>query len=373
MPRDTAKKFIETMLEPTGITINGNQPWDIQVHNNELYSRFLQQGSLGLGESYMDKWWDCERLDMFFDRILRAKLDTKTKIPFRVFFTHALAKLINFQDKWGAKQGISHYNIGNSLFKAMLDKNMVYSCGYYKEANALDEAQIAKLDLICKKLQLKPGMRLLDIGCGWGGFARYAAEHYNVRVVGVTISEQQYEFAKHHCKNLDVDIRLQDYRDIQDGPFDRIASIGMFEHVGHLNYKEFMQTINRSLVNQGLFLLHSIGVDKTASLADEWIRKYIFPRGMLPSIMQTAAAAEPFFVMEDWQNFGIYYDKTLMAWYQNFVNNWHELKSQFDERFYRMWTYYLLSCAGGFRARGMQLWQIVFSKGGLDDGYMAPR
>lgn len=368
----SAKRFAESLLEPIGITINGNQPWDVQVHHEAVYSRVIAQGSLGLGESYMDGWWDCERLDMFFDRILRAKLDTKVKAPARVIATHLLSKIINFQNKRRAKVGVQHYNTGNLLFEKMLDKNLIYSCGYFKETTALEDAQIAKLELICQKLQLKPGMRLLDIGCGWGGLAKYAAERFGVEAVGVTISEQQHAFAVKRCKNLPIDIRLQDYRDLNE-TFDRVVSVGMFEHVGHLNYHEFMKTVSRTLTDQGLFLLHTIGLDQTSSLADEWIRKYIFPHGMLPSVSQIATAAEPFFVMEDWQNFGAYYDQTLMAWHQNFINHWDELKSDYDDRFYRMWTYYLLSCAGGFRARSMQLWQVVFSKGVYEGVYLAPR
>lgn len=366
------KQFAESLLEPIGITINGSQPWDVQVHHEAVYSRVIAQGSLGLGESYMDGWWDCERLDMFFDRILRAKLDTSIKAPIRVITTHFLAKLINFQNKHRAKIGVQHYNTGNLLFEKMLDKNLIYSCGYFKETTTLEDAQIAKLELICQKLQLKPGMRLLDIGCGWGGLLKYAAERFGVEAVGITISEQQHELAVKRCKNLPIDIRLQDYRDLNE-TFDRVVSVGMFEHVGHLNYHEFMKTVNHTLTDQGLFLLHTIGVDKTSSLADEWIRKYIFPHGMLPSISQIAAAAESFFVMEDWQNFGAYYDQTLMAWHQNFINHWDELKSEYDDRFYRMWTYYLLLCAGGFRARSMQLWQVVFSKGVYEGVYLAPR
>lgn len=371
-PMDINKAFFETLLEPCDITINGSQPWDIQVHNEALYSRVIKQGTLGLGESYMDGWWDCDRLDMLFDRALRLRLDQKIKLPLRVILTNALARIINFQNKTGAMRGVSHYNVGNDLFKIMLDQNMIYSCAYFKDTADLDEAQIAKLRLSCEKLELKPGMRLLDVGCGWGGMAKFAAENFGVSVVGVTISKEQYKLATERCKGLDVEIRLQDYRDITE-TFDRVVSIGMFEHVGHLNYSLFMKKISSCLDEKGLFLLHTIGVDQSASLADEWIRTYIFPHGMLPSVTQIASAAETHFIMEDLHNFGPYYDKTLMAWHKNFTSHWHQISDQYDERFYRMWNYYLLSCAGGFRARASQLWQIVFSKGGYTQVYHAPR
>ena len=375
MTKITAKTIIEKHLQSAGITVNGKNPWDIQVHREDFYLRVLQEGALGLGESYMDKWWDCEKLDVFFDRILSARLNQKVQgnAYFSFYFRKLLRRLINFQSKkWAKVVARKHYDLGNALFKAMLDPHMIYSCGYFKNASSLEEAQEAKLELLCQKLQLKPGLHLLDIGCGFGGLAKYAAEKYGVRVTGITISKKQYEFAKEFCKNLPIDIALKDYRNIH-GQFDRVVSVGMFEHVGHLNYLTFMQTIHQSLVENGLFLLHTIGINETSPDINEWTLKYIFPNGMLPSIEQIGKTAENLFVMEDWHNFGADYDPTLMAWYHNFVKNFETIQSQYDERFYRMWTYYLLSSAGNFRARESQVWQIVFSKGGIKGGYRAPR
>ena len=369
----TAKSIAQDLLGMAGVTINGSNPGDIQVHNEAFYARALKEGALGLGESYMDKWWDCSQLDVFFDKILRVNLDTKIKIPLHFYLKQILAKIINLQSKLRAKEvAHKHYDLGNDLFSVMLDERMIYSCGYWKDAQTLGNAQIAKLDLICQKLQLKPGLRLLDIGCGWGGLAKYAAENYGVSVVGVTISAQQHDYAQTACQGLPIDIRLLDYRDINE-TFDRIVSVGMFEHVGHMNYAIFMETVHRALKDDGLFLLHTIGVNETSSLANEWIIKYIFPNGMLPSIAQIAQCSEKLFIVEDWHNFGASYDDTLMAWYKNFVHHWDNLKAQYDERFYRMWTYYLLACAGSFRARSNQLWQVVFSKKGLVGGYLSPR
>lgn len=373
MENKAAEKIIRSMIGQTDITINGNKPWDIKIHHPNFYSRVIEQGSLGLGEAYMDKWWDCERLDFLFDRFLSANLDAKINIPWPHKMRALLAKFINYQTRRRSKEvAIKHYDLGNELFTAMLDSRMNYSCGYFKNAKTLDEAQLDKLELICQKLKLEPGMRLLDIGCGWGALAKYAAEKYKVSVVGITISKEQVEYAQQNCKDLPVTIRLQDYRDIKE-TFDRVVSIGMFEHVGHLNYLHFMQLVHRALVKDGIFVLHTIGGNQTLLFANEWIVKYIFPNGMLPSITQIGKTAEGLFVMEDWHNFSAYYDNTLMAWYENFCKHWPRLKNKYDERFYRMWSYYLLSCAGGFRARSIQLWQIVFSKSGVRGGYMAPR
>ena len=369
----TDKTFAQDLLRSADIIINGSRPWDIQIHNEAFYKRVLSHGSLGLGESYMDQWWDCERLDVFFEKVLSASLDQKIKIPFRVYLKHIFAYVINFQSKFFSKDvAKKHYDLGNLLFKNMLDSHMMYSCAYWKTAHTLEDAQQAKLELTCKKLFLKSGMHLLDIGCGWGGLAKYAAEHYGVKVTGITISQQQCDYAKNFCKGLPIDIRLQDYRDIHES-FDRIVSIGMFEHVGHKNYDAFMKVVNQNLKNNGLFLLHTIGTNFTTSFTDAWIIKYIFPHGMLPSISQIANISEQLFIMEDLHNFGADYDKTLMAWHDKFIKAWPDIQKQYDDRFFRMWTYYLLSCAGTFRARTNQLWQIVFSKNGIQGGYIRTR
>jgi len=367
------QKFLESLLEETGIVINGNNPWDIQVHNEDLYKRILREGSLGFGEAYMDGWWDTKDLDECFSRLLKANLDKKIMLNLTVLLNGCLAFVFNLQSKSRAFLiGEKHYDAGNDLYKAMLDKRMVYTCGYWENASTLDEAQEAKFDLVCKKIGLKKGQKILDIGCGWGSFAKYAAEKYGVSVVGITVSAEQVKLGKELCKGLPVDIRLQDYRDVNE-KFDHIVSLGMFEHVGYKNFKTYMKVVRRLLKNNGLFLLHTIGGNKSVVFADPWINKYIFPGGMLPSIKQISRAAEGLFVMEDWHNFGNDYDKTLMAWHKNFEENWSRIKSNYDERFYRMWRYYLLCCAGAFRARSNQLWQIVLSKGGVPGGYESIR
>lgn len=365
-------RIAEEMLSQAGITINGTQPQDIRVKNPEFFHRVLQEGSLGLGESYMDGWWECERLDVFFQKVLSAELDKKLPHHLKDTLRIAGARLFNLQSKKRAWiVGKEHYDLGNDLFSQMLDPLMQYSCGYWKDAKTLENAQLAKLDLICQKLKLKPGMRVLDIGCGWGGLAFYMAKHYGVGVVGVTISAEQQKMAQDRCEGLDVDIRLQDYRDLND-QFDRIVSVGMFEHVGPKNYNTYFEVADRNLKPEGIFLLHTIGSKITDHNVDPWINKYIFPNGCLPSVRHIADASESHFIVEDWHNFGADYDTTLMAWYERFLASWPDIADNYSERFKRMFTYYLNACAGAFRARDIQLWQVVFSRG-IEHGLRVPR
>lgn len=374
MEGNVAKNIIDQLLQPTGIKINGDQPWDVKINNEQVFSRIINDGVLGLGEAYMEKWWDCPALDEFFCRTVRADLEKKIKMKNWLLIKLLFAKFANFESKKTALVvGKQHYDLGNLLFENMLDHRMNYTCGYWKNATTLEEAQLAKLELVCQKLMLKPGMRVLDIGCGWGALAKHAAENYGVKVVGITISKEQMEYAQRNCAGLPIEIRFQDYRDVNEN-FDRIVSLGMFEHVGHLQHRTYFEIAHRCLADDGIFLLHCIGANTTYFRSNDWINKYIFPNGGLPSMFQISKATEGLFVMEDWHNFGADYDKTLMAWQKNFENNWEtKLKSHYDERFYRMWNYYLLSCAGDFRARDMQLWQIVLSKKGIIGGYQAPR
>ena len=368
------ESLAKEILSLAGIEVNGPNSWDIRINNNNFYKRAVTEAELGIGESYMDGWWDCEQLDEMIFRIIKERLDEKVKRKASILFKLLLARIINLQSKKRAFIiGERHYDLGNDLFRNMLDKRMNYSCAYWKNVNSLDEAQENKLELICKKLHLKAGMRVLDIGCGWSAFGKYAAEKYNVQTVGITVSKEQVELGKELCKGLPVEIRLQDYREVNE-KFDRIVSIGMFEHVGYKNYRTYFQVAYRSLKDNGLFLLHTIGEVKSVKSADAWTDKYIFPNGMLPSVAQLGKAVEGLFVIEDLHNLGADYDKTLMVWYKNFKESWNELKDRYSERFYRMWKYFLLSSAGAFRARTKnQLWQIVLSKNGAPGGYSAVR
>lgn len=360
------------MLEGTGITLGGTADHDIVIHNDAFYDRVLSGGTLAFGESYMDGWWDSKKLDEMITLMLQADLDKKIE-PWKMVIPVIKSYLLNYQNKTKAFEvGEKHYDIGNDLYKRMLDKRMVYTCGYWKNANNLDDAQEAKLDLICKKIGLKSGDHVLDIGCGWGSFAKFAAEKYGAKVTGVNNSKEQCVLANDQLKKFDIEIRVQDYREIT-GQYDHIVSIGMFEHVGVKNYRTYMEVAQRSLKDGGFFLLHTIGGNRSVNRTNPWIDKYIFPNSMLPSAKQISASIEGLFVMEDWHNFGADYDKTLMAWHENFIQHWDEIKDQYNERFKRMWVFYLLTCAASFRSRKNQLWQIVLSKDGVPGGYTSIR
>lgn len=362
------------LLAPAGVEIDGANPWDMQVHNSDVYDRIMSQRSLGLGESYMDGWWDCAALDEFFYRILKVDIQA-IAIPTLTQIAQSLLALMRNRQTLRRADVVAkkHYDLDNELFTLMLDETLAYSCGYWCNAATLHEAQLAKLELICQKLQLQPGMKLLDIGCGWGSLASYAAQHYGVSVDGITLSKEQQSYAQQRCLGLPVTISLKDYREV-NGEYDRIVSVGMFEHVGRKNYKKFMQVHDRLLRNDGLVLLHTIGENVSTSTFDPWINKYIFPNGELPSLQQITAAAERLFVVEDIHNFGPDYYKTLNAWDENFCRHWQRIEAKYDQRFYRMWRYYLNSCAAAFRVRSLQLWQIVLSKpGAREQAYITAR
>ena len=363
------------LLSTAGITVGGHRPWDMQVHHPATFDRILTRGSLGLGESYMDGWWDCKAVDEFIARVLRARLDEQVGRAGWIWAS-LKARLTNLQSEHRVWQvGEVHYDLGNDLYEAMLDPSMAYSCGYWAQATDLEGAQEAKLDLICQKLQLRPGMTLLDIGCGWGSLMLFAAQHYGVRCVGLTISKEQARSGAHKAGTLPVRFELADYRqfNLQGAQrFDRVASVGMFEHVGHKNYRSYFDMVHRSLGADGLFLLHTIGKNQAGAAIDPWIERYIFPNGVLPSASEIGLFSEHDFVLEDWHSLGADYDRTLMAWHQRFEAAWPQLQAKYGERFYRMWRYYLLCCAGTFRARDNQLWQVVLSPRGVAGGYRRP-
>jgi len=372
MGENGLRKRIEQMLDQADVALDGNRPWDIKVNNERLFRRVMVQGSLGFGEAYMEGWWEADAIDQLISRLLRARLDKKFK-SIVIYLAALKARFMNCQSLHRAYQvGEQHYNVGNDLYGKMLDKRMIYSCAYWKNATTLDQAQEHKLDLTCRKLHLERGQKVLDIGCGWGGTARFMAERYGVDVVGITISTAQAELAKETCAGLPVEIRVQDYR-LLEGRFDRIVSIGMFEHVGYKNYRTYFDKVAELLSDDGIFLLHTIGGNTPSQRTDPWMDRYIFPNGMLPSAQQISEAFEGYMVLEDWHSFGLDYDRTLMAWYENFQNSWAELSQVYSETFRRMWEYYLLACAGAFRARENQLWQIVLSKHGLHGNFSFPR
>lgn len=362
------RRHFEQLIRPADIRIDGDRPWDVHVHDDRLFQRVLARGTLGLGEAYMDGWWDCEAIDQMVERAHHSQIARRLVSP-TTLLRVAEAKIRNRQTGDRSYEvGRRHYDIGNDLYRRMLDPRMIYSCAYWRHADDLASAQEAKLDLIKNKLDLEPGMRVLDIGCGWGGAARFLAERAGVSVVGITISHEQAELARQVTDGLSVEIRVQDYRDVTER-FDRVYSVGMFEHVGVKNYAAYMKTVRRCLDDPtGITLLHTIGGNRSSSRTDPWMDRYIFPNSMLPSAAQIATAAEGALTIEDWHNFGPDYDRTLMAWHANISANWDQLPD-YDERFRRMWNFYLLVSAGGFRARYLQLWQVVLSRDGLPHPY----
>ena len=369
----SAKSFVLAQLERAGLVPDGPNPWDPQIHDERLWARLLRDGTLGLGEAYMDGWWDAGALDQSLFRLVSSHIQDAFPTDLAVIWSLARGKLLNLQRLHVTEVAEKHYDIGNDLYAAMLDRRMIYSCGYWAEAGDLDAAQEAKLDLICRKIGLVPGMRILDIGSGWGGFLQFAAERYGVSGVGVTVSKEQAALANARTAHLPVETRLLDYQAL-DGTFDRVVSIGMFEHVGYKNYRSYFEKARSLLDPAGLMLLHTIGGHVSTTHGDPWSEKYIFPNGMLPSVAQIGSAIEGLFVMEDWHNFGADYDRTLMEWLTRFEAAWPRLKgARYDERFHRMWRYYLSIFAALFRAREISLWQVVLSPRGVPGGYTSLR
>lgn len=368
-----AREHVARLLALAGVAVNGSQPWDIRVHDERLYLQVLTRGTLGAGEAYMEGWWDCDDLAELCCRLVHARVGARVS-PLLTAAFYLDGHLRNRQGRRHAFEvGERHYDIGNDLYAAMLDRRMIYSCAYWGGgAPTLDEAQEAKLELIGRKLDLRPGMRVLDLGCGWGGVAQYLAERFWARVVGVTVSAAQARLASERCRGLPVEIRLQDYRQVY-GVFDRVISVGMFEHVGYRNYRTFMRVARRCLAPDGLLLLQTIGANVAYAGRDGWMERYIFPNSVLPSPRLLSTAIEGRFVLEDWQNFGADYERTLRCWHANVEGAWASLGDRYPERFRRMWRYYLLSCAGTFRARVNQLWQLVLSPAGVSGGYRPRR
>jgi cyclopropane-fatty-acyl-phospholipid synthase len=364
-----AEEFLGNLLAKAGIIINGDRAWDVQVRDPRACARVLRDGTIGFGEAFMAGWLDCERVDQMVDRAYRAELTKRIEV-LRWALVQAIKTTLN---PFGSRSrsfeiGEWHYDTGNDLFEIMLDKYMIYSCGYWQHAQTLEAAQSDKLELICRKLELEPGMRLLDIGCGWGGLARYAAEHYGVNVVGITVSQQQIELGRRLSAGLPVELRYADYRELNE-TFDRVVSVGMFEHVGRRHYRDFFRACERCLKPAGILLLHTVGYLKQQAI-NPWYDKYIMPGVEFPTVANIVENAGKNLVLEDFHTWhGSHYDKTLMAWFERFDAGWDKLKQHYDDTFRRMWKLYLQGCAGAFRAERMRVWQLVFSKGGIPGGY----
>ena len=367
-----ARDRVAAFCARAGVELDGPHRWDPRIHRERALSRILLDGTLGAGESYVDGDWDVDALDEMTARLLAAGVEAQLDRRARNVAHVLSARLVNHQSTGRSADSVAaHYDLGNDLYAEMLGPTMAYSCGYWRDAASLDDAQHAKHQLVAEKLGLQPGMHVLDIGCGWGAFARFAAERYGARVTGVTLSRPQAEFARANTAGLPVEIRVADYRDV-GGVFDRVVSIGMFEHVGPRNYRTFFDVTRRLVRPDGLQLLHTIGGGLSTALPDPWIDRYIFPNAVLPSVAELGHAFEGLFVLEDWENFGADYDRTLMAWHRRLARAWPALGGRYDTRFRRTWRYYLLTCAGAFRARHNQLWQLVLSPAGVPGGYRRP-
>lgn len=368
------EQTVRTLFEGADIQVNGNRPWDIHVSNVRFYDRLLAQGTLGAGEAYIEGWWDCDALDEFFIRIFNTDVVAQVKHNW-VLMRHVLrAKLLNLQTRHRSPAvARRHYDLSNAFYELMLGETMAYTCAYWKDADSLNSAQRAKYDLVCRKLKLQEGESVLELGCGWGGFAKYAAEHYGCRVTAVNISEQQIKYARDFCDGLPVDLHHCDYRDHatynpSGQRYNKAVSIGMAEHVGPKNYPTWLETVHRQLDKDGLFLIHTIGSDRSQTACDPFTDKYLFPGSVLPSVKQLGAASEKLFVWEDLHNIGLYYYDTAREWHKNCADHWDTIQAldpvQFNQAFYRMWTFYLKAAMGMAHSKEAQLWQVVLSKKG---------
>jgi cyclopropane-fatty-acyl-phospholipid synthase len=359
----SVQTFLQRQFDKRGlkISLNGDQPWDIQVHDWSAMLRAFLRGSLGLGEAYMDGVWDCERIDELFYRIAGGSLPVFVGLAIQTGTVFRMGK-----QSYAYRVGQSHYDLGNDLYQKMLDKRMTYTCAYWDNgAKTLDEAQEHKLALTAAKLHLEPGMSVLDIGSGWGSFIGYLAEKFGVRATGLTVSKEQAAYANERYKDLPVTTLIEDYRAHSPREkYDRIVSLGMFEHVGGPAHRIFFETSRRLMKDSGLLMLHTIGIPGKRERPEPWMAKYIFPNSEIPDPVDIACASRGLLRLENAQNLGgPNYSKTLMCWLSNFDAGWDSLDhSHYDERFRRMWRLYLAASAGNMRAGNMDVWQFVYSK-----------
>lgn len=366
-----SRELVERLFAAADVRLDGDRPWDLRVADDRFYDRAVRDGTLGVGESYMLRWWDCDDLDELLYRAFRAQLDERFRLGWKTAWNALRARLFNLQRRARSEQVATvHYNLSNEFYERFLGPTMAYTCGYWKDAETLDQAQRAKYDLVCRKLDLRSGDRVLEHGCGWGGFARHAAESYGCEVVAVSISEPQIAYARQLCRGLPVEVHYCDYRDQEvynprGERFDKVVSIGMCEHVGPKSYRSWFEVVDRQLKDDGRFLLHTIGSSVSRTTNDPFTQKYIFPNCVIPSLAQLTGAAEGLFTVEDYHTFWKSYYYTLREWQRAFAEHWDEIREldpKFDDRFYRMWNFYLFAGMSAARARNAELWQLIFSK-----------
>ena len=332
--------LVERVFAASDIAIDGSKPWDIRVTDNRFFRAVVTQGSLGLGEAYMNGWWKCEDLEELAYRLMRSGI-YKISLWMPIYLVaniHDAA--INQQSKEKSlRVAERHYAMGNDIFLSFLGKYKNYSCGYFSDTDNLDQAQLQKLEKICRLLDLKPGDRVLDVGGGWGEFARYAATKYGCYVTSVNITDEQIKFAVEYCKGTSVDIRKCDYRDIT-GRYDKIAVIAMLTHVGPKNYRKFMEVADRCLEPGGMMLIESVGGHKSRKNCEAWINRYIFPGGVVPSLKQFDTAMAGRFSRKETDEFGGFYVHTLRAWNRNLMQAWPDHLRKYDERVRLMFEYF---------------------------------
>jgi cyclopropane-fatty-acyl-phospholipid synthase len=367
------KETVETFLNECEIQIDGANQGDIIVKDDRFYSMCINYGELGFGESYMYGYWDSKNLyETLYNGIKnchKVSYMNLNSIAFNRYFNNMF---YNNQTIDKASADVqAHYNKGNDLYERMLDKtNMQYTCGFFQDTNDLETAQIQKLNIIAQKLNLKPGEKLLDIGCGWGNLINFMTTNYGVKGIGITISSEQLKFCKEKYKdNKNAEFLLIDYRNIPDDmKFDKIVSVGMFEHVGKKNFEEYFDIVYKHLNDDGLALIHTMGQQSkmiNATAHSEWIDKYIFPGGEIPDWEDLSKIISKRFFIHDWHNFGKYYARTFEAWYNNINKRWNEIPN-YNEEFRRMWNFYLVSFIVNFDLCRLLLFQILISKKCLD-------
>ncbi|HEU4409554.1 MAG TPA: cyclopropane fatty acyl phospholipid synthase [Polyangiaceae bacterium] len=362
---NVSKLVVDSLFAAADLRTDGRRPWDARVLDGAFYGRVLRRGSLGLGEAYMDGQWACDDLEEFAYRAVRGGLERGSKAVHGAL-AGALGRLGNQQTRRRSRRVAErHYDLGNDLFGAFLGRYKNYSCGYFEGTDDLDVAQRKKLDLVCRKLGLGPGDRLLDVGGGFGELARHAAESYGCRVTSINISDEQIGFARELCRGLPVEVVKCDYRDVA-GRYDKIAVVAMLTHVGHKNYRRFMRVMRRCLAPGGAMLIESVGGNVSLARCEPWTDRYVFPGGVVPSIAQLGRAFEGLFVLEDLHNFAPSYVATLRAWHRNLRAAWPRLAAsgRYAERTRRMFEYFFLTVAGAFRARGLQHWHLVLTPAG---------
>lgn len=371
-PRSRAGGFsseglVRSILESAGIQANGTETWDPRINDQRFWNRVAMDGMLGLGDSYVDRWWDSDDIPEFFNRAIRGRLLVWTSRSHHAILKRIRDWAFNPQNPRRAVANVkAHYTERDELVLGMLGPWNAYSCAFFEDpehpAEGLAVAEARKLELICRKLSLNSSDRFLDIGCGWGSLLGYAQKHYGVKGDGITPAPNQAAFVS---RTYGLTVYERDYRRI-DTHYDRIASVGMYEHVGPKNARTYMETVNRSLNKNGLFLLHFFGRPSAdIPLLDTWTDRYIFPGAYLPTSAETHAAAEGLLEIVHQDEWGRHYDPTLCAWERNFEE--YAVREGLKERnqaLYRMWRYYLLSAAGAFRSGDIALWQMVFKKRG---------